>query len=120
MAQRNAVTETNRRLEWAEHQQNRGHRPCCVFSRPLRIATRQLSDISPTTMARKKLSDCTAQETNTFLRMIEVFKRTLNEENEDDKMIISSLVRAAAKFVELQVSSTPRFPDDFWQLTVCN
>lgn len=71
-------------------------------------------------MARKKLSDCTAQETNTFLRMIEVFKRTLNEENEDNKMIISSLVRAAAKFVELQVSSTPRFPDDFWQLTVCN
>ena len=52
--------------------------------------------------------------------MIEVFKRTLNEENEDDKMIISSLVRAAAKFAELQASSTFRFPDDFWQLTVCN
>ena len=48
------------------------------------------STCHPTTMS--KLSGSTTQETHTFLHMIENFKQTFDEEDKDDKLVISSLI----------------------------
>ena len=45
------------------------------------------------------------QETDIFLKMIQNFKQTFNEEDEDEKSVIASLDHIAVKLVEVQVSA---------------
>ena len=53
-------------------------------------------------MATKhKLSESTAQETEMFLQLIEKYKQTLSEEDEDEKSVIASLGRLAATLTEV-------------------
>jgi hypothetical protein len=72
-------------------------------------------------MAKKrKLSDLTGlttQETDMFLQMIENFKQTLSEEDEDEKSVVASLDHVAAKLAEVQVSALHH--DDLWNSVTC-
>lgn len=53
---------------------------------------------------KRKLSDLTAEESGFVLGMLERYKNSLNEEDEETKKKIASLDHAAAAFAEVQVS----------------